>query len=204
LKFISELLRFPALYERFSSLVGRDQSWQFLCSKHFQVKPGERILDIGCGTGKLLHRIQGSFDYFGLDISHRYLSFASKRFKGRGKFVVMSVDACAFRATANFDWAVAIGVLHHLDDKQVIALLEFARESLRPNGSFMSIDGCHRSNQSRLARFLLDHDRGKYVRNEVEYDRLISSVFPEREVSHYNNLLRVSYDHVIFNCRKQL
>jgi cyclopropane fatty-acyl-phospholipid synthase-like methyltransferase len=204
LKFAFEILRFPASYEYFSSLISRNRSLRLLYSKHLQVKPGERLLDIGCGTGRLLQEIRVPIDYVGVDLSPRYLAFASNRFKGLGKFIAMSVDACAFRVTEHFDWAVAIGVLHHLDDKQVIALLEFARDSLRPQGLFMSADGCYVSNQTRLARFLLDHDRGRHIRSQSEYDRLIASVFPDREAIHYGNLLRVPYDHMVFNCRKPL
>jgi len=168
------------------------------------MKPGEKVLDIGCGTGRLLRDIRVPIDYVGLDISLPYLAFAAKRFRGYGKFVAMSVDACAFRVTEHFDRVIALGVLHHLDDKQVIALLEFARESLRPQGSFMSMDGCYGRNQSRVARFLLDHDRGKYVRSRGDYDRLIASVFLGRKAFHYSHLLRVPYDHIVFYCPKPL
>jgi cyclopropane fatty-acyl-phospholipid synthase-like methyltransferase len=204
LKSASEILRFSALYEFFSSLIIHKQNWRLFHLKHLQIRPGERVLDIGCGTGRLLKDISVPIDYVGLDLSPRYLAFASNRFKGLGKFIAMSVDACAFRVTEYFDWAVAIGVLHHLDDKQVIALLEFARESLSPQGSFMSMDGCYGRNQSRVARFLLDHDRGKYVRSHGDYDRLIASVFPERKAFYYGHLLHVPYDHIVFNCPKPL
>ena len=51
-----------------------------------KVKPGERVLDIGCGTGELLERIPSGVHYTGFDLSAGYVEYARQRYAGRGEF----------------------------------------------------------------------------------------------------------------------
>jgi ubiquinone/menaquinone biosynthesis C-methylase UbiE len=46
------------------------------------VKPGEKILDIGCGNGYMLQKVKGKFqELYGIDISPSRLQEAKKRLK---------------------------------------------------------------------------------------------------------------------------
>ena len=40
------------------------------------------ILDIGCGTGKILESLP-AVDYYGYDISKKYINYAKKKYKSR-------------------------------------------------------------------------------------------------------------------------
>ncbi|MGB2128293.1 MAG: methyltransferase domain-containing protein [Flavicella sp.] len=42
-----------------------------------------------------------------------------------------------------FDVVVATGVLHHLHDKEVVELLQFAKSVLGKNGRLVTFDGCY-------------------------------------------------------------
>ena len=99
-----------------------------------------------------------------------------------------------------FDVVLATGVIHHLDDVQAAALFGLARLALRPAGRLVTFDGCRVPQQSRLARWLLAKDRGKFVRTQEEYLRLASARFANVELDLRHDLLRVPYTHLIMRC----
>jgi hypothetical protein len=102
----------------------------------------------------------------------------------------------------SFDLVMANGVLHHLADGEVHALLTVAHAALEPSGRLVTIDGCFHPGQSSLARLLLRLDRGRYVRTQDEYCRLARVVFPNVDSVLRRNLLRVPYTHLIMTCRR--
>ena len=53
--------------------------------------------------------------------------------------------------------------------------------------------------QSRTARLVILADRGRYVRNPAEYERLAAPVF-EVETAVRSDLLRIPYTHCILEC----
>ena len=45
------------------------------------VKPGDKILDIGCGTGYLLHslkKIGVNFEYYGIDANNEFIEIGKE------------------------------------------------------------------------------------------------------------------------------
>ena len=99
-----------------------------------------------------------------------------------------------------FDLVMAIGVIHHLNDAQAAKLFELARRVLRPGGRLVTFDGCYVPRQSRIARWMLAHDRGRFVRTQEEYLRLASAHFSKVESQIRHDLLRIPYTHLILRC----
>jgi hypothetical protein len=91
-------------------------------------------------------------------------------------------------------------VLHHLDDQEADGLLRVAREALKPRGRFVSLDGCYAPNQSRFARWMLNNDRGRFVRRQDDYARLAAAHFPTVEAHVTHRLLNIPYTHIIMVC----
>jgi SAM-dependent methyltransferase len=102
---------------------------------------------------------------------------------------------------ASFDLAIAVGVLHHLNDAEALQLFQMAQAALKPAGRLITLDNCYRDGQSRIARFLISKDRGQYVRASDAYRNLALSVFPEVKASIREDLLRIPYTQVILECR---
>jgi SAM-dependent methyltransferase len=95
---------------------------------HYGLKPGQRVLDVGCAKGFLVKDLLGAcpgLEVWGLDISHYALSHAEPEASGR--LVRGSCDALPF-AAGSFDLVIGLDVIHNLDRAGVVrALREFGR-----------------------------------------------------------------------------
>jgi len=121
----------PQRYQRSHSFV-----WQFGESLLELLEPraGERILDIGCGTGQLTAEIARSgARVVGLDNSAEMLEQARKNFP---ELAFEQADATTFRFTEPFDAVFSNAALHWVKD-QAAAVASIAR-ALRPGGRLVA------------------------------------------------------------------
>jgi ubiquinone/menaquinone biosynthesis C-methylase UbiE len=100
-------------------------------------RPGDRILDVGCGPGffvtELLEAVGREGSVVGLDISADMLAVAAKRAEGHGNVKFHEADATSLPVPdASFDRAVCVQVLEYVRDVPT-ALREMHR-ALRPGG----------------------------------------------------------------------
>ena len=83
-------------------------------ARHYRIKPGERILDVGCGKGYLLYDLTQAVpgvEVTGLDISQYALSHAKEEVRPRlieGSAVQLPYE------DASFDLVLSINALHNL------------------------------------------------------------------------------------------
>jgi hypothetical protein len=61
----------------------------------------------------------------------------------------------------------------------------------------MTLDGCYRDGQSRIATWLLRNDRGRFVRNEDGYRRLLGAAFNNIRTHVREDLSFVPYSFLI-------
>jgi trans-aconitate methyltransferase len=97
-------------------------------------KPGERILDLGCGTGALTSEIAACVaEVFGVDRSADMIAEARKKFPAL-RFEVIDARELAF--AGEFDAVFSNAVLHWIrEPERVIAGVE---KALRPGGRFVA------------------------------------------------------------------
>ena len=186
-------------YDFLQEVLGVEKVRTALARDYIAAKPGMKVLDIGCGTGGILAHLP-AVDYFGFDMNPRYIDAASRHYGPRGRFLCANVNAAPAEARGPFDRILAIGLLHHLEDDEVVALMTLARERLAPGGRLVTFDSCYRPGQSPIARFLIDRDRGRNTREEQGYLKLAKSIFPVAESHVREDLLRVPYTHIILRC----
>lgn len=183
-------------------MVGGGASRGKYLADHVKPQPGERVLDIGCGPADILGLLP-DVEYTGLDISSEYIEAARLRYGSQGRFICVDVGAASLEEEDGaYDLVMATGVVHHLDDERAHKLFTLARRMLKPGGRLITFDGCYLDEQSRITRWFLDHDRGKFIRTKPEYVALASSSFASVEAELRDDLLRIPYTHLIMRCTK--
>jgi ubiquinone/menaquinone biosynthesis C-methylase UbiE len=196
------LLANSFLYSSIQRLLGATGMRRTFIHDYLRPKRGMRILDIGCGTADILDQLT-DIDYVGIDSNEHYLRRAKKRYGRRATFLHCRVDDNLdfVIASESFDVVMANGVLHHLTDEEARALLSLSRRALKPEGRFLSFDGCFEPRQSRIARYFLSKDRGRFVRTREEYITLARGEFAEVSAGLRSDLLKIPYTHLIMECR---
>lgn len=133
-----------------------------------------KILDLGCGPG-LMSKYVKNCEYTGIDFNQEYIQFAKKHYKGRFIFgdIVKLKDHCSGE---EFDYIVLNGVLHHINDGFAANLIDQAKLYLKLNGQIIVIDLVS-NDLGKINKFLVNHDRGDFIRSKEQYYHLFSSNF---------------------------
>src|SRR5579885_2156455 len=199
---IRSVLARPWAYQLFFNLIGAPGRSRVLVRDYIRPRPGDRILEIGCGPGTIVPYLPES-EYVGFDLSQEYIEQARKQFSAkfpRTKFVCERVSEYTLPQREYFEIVLALGILHHLDDSEALQLFRISHDALKPGGKLVTLDGVWTDDQSRSARYLLARDRGQFVRAEQQYIGLASEVFSKVTPSIRHDLLRIPYTHLILEC----
>lgn len=117
---------------------------------HFQLKPGERVLDIGCAKGFLVKDLMAvcpGLEVFGLDISEYALKHCEPEVVGR--LHLGNAKSLPFPDNT-FDCVISINTIHNLTREEVIvALKEIERVSRGPK-SFVQVDSYYTPEEKEL------------------------------------------------------
>lgn len=118
--------------------LGQDAWWRRRTARAVPVpSPGARILDLGCGTGKLGALFAGRAHPVGIDVSARMLESARARYGRRLSLVLGSAFSLPFN-DASVDAVVSAFVLRNLNDLPA-AFAEMYRVT-KPGGTVALVD----------------------------------------------------------------
>jgi SAM-dependent methyltransferase len=196
------MLSSPALYQAYQNVGGFFGARVKAIAEYLTIRPGMRVIDVGCGPGYILRHLPGGIDYVGFDIDQAYIDHANRSFGDRGKFYCRYFDAAAAVEFAGADIVMMNGVLHHIADQELTATLTHVHDVLKEGGVLFTLDGCYLEGQSRFAKWLLDNDRGEFVRDQNGYDRVLRSVFHDVDLVIRQDYARVPYTFIIGISRK--
>lgn len=117
--------------------------WANELIEKLDLKGNERLLDIGCGDGKITHSLAGkivSGNVLGIDRSEDMIRLAEQKFN-MSNLSFATMDATALRLDETFDIAFSNAALHWIKDQR--AVLEQLKKILSPNAKILFQMGGH-------------------------------------------------------------
>src|SRR3989337_3256630 len=163
------------VYDRICSTFGLGLAFRETTLRHAALKPGERVLDVGCGTGvltRLAAEVVGEKGHvIGIDPAPKMISIAKEnatREKSRAGFRLSTIENLPFEDNS-FDCVLSSFMIHHLPpDLKLKGLAEVYRV-LKPGGRFLAVDISRPSNPLwwilvwplYFWKFTRDHIRGR-------------------------------------------
>jgi len=191
---IRKILELPAVYNFFGKITGGKKRRSDQAKKYFNLKPGSKVLDIGCGSGALLNYLPKGVEYHGFDMQEEYIEFAKSKFGDAGNFYLERVgEVLRPEWKGTFDAINADGILHHLTDADCKKLLETAIYYLKEDGYMITIDTLKHKDQSKLERWLVSRDRGQNVKFPEEFVELVKPYFKKVETEILSGFLIIPY-----------
>lgn len=96
-----------------------------------RLRPGESLLDVGCGTGFFTRTFAAAMDgdVVGVDINPEWVEYARRRDLGRATYAVADAHALPY-ADASFDSVVSIAAIGFIPD-EAAAIREIVRVARR-------------------------------------------------------------------------
>jgi cyclopropane-fatty-acyl-phospholipid synthase len=128
---------------------------EHICRK-LLLRPGERLLDIGCGWGALLMhaaRYHGVRAH-GVTLSARQHEFAQRRIREAGLTDLVSIELRDYRdleGHARFDKIVSVGMFEHVGIANLPRYFACVQRLLEPSGLFLNHGITHETNAADAA-----------------------------------------------------
>lgn len=116
-------------------------NWPVLQKYVDTLKPGDSILDVGCGNGRLASGLPPSVTYLGIDFSRALLAEAKKAHPTLEFRYANIVEDRAWADLATYDALFCVAVLHHIPtrEQQVYILTQMKKVCKKGGFLFLSV-----------------------------------------------------------------
>jgi cyclopropane-fatty-acyl-phospholipid synthase len=166
--------------------------------RKLRLRPGERLLDIGCGWGAMIIRAAQMGAYaLGITLSRPQYEEARRRIAAAGVSAFATVELCDYRELQGeaFDKIVSVGMFEHVGRSRFGEYFAAAYGALRPGGLFLNhaiAERQRRSGNGFIERFIFPD--GELVSISEGLDAAERAGFEVRDVEslreHYARTLR--------------
>lgn len=156
-------------------------------------------MDIGCGTGYIINYLPNCH-YVGFDINALYINYAKKKYGHRGEFHCNYATKDLLKRYGVFDCVMMNGLIHHLDDSDSVDMLSLVKSVLKYEGIIFGIDGCYNDELGSFGRWMLNNDRGKFIRDKSGYESVLLKVFKDTHSEIREDLFFVPYSCLMWKC----
>jgi ubiquinone/menaquinone biosynthesis C-methylase UbiE len=158
---------FLPFYDLMTKLLGADQARRALIEQA-QIRPGHRVLEVGCGTGSLAIQVKLLYPdttVTGLDPDPKALSRAKRKAERATRSIQFDQgfgDQLPY-LTASFDRVLSSLMFHHVPTNEKANTVREIRRVLKPGGEFHMLDFEEPENHAHgfLAHILHSSDRLK-------------------------------------------
>ncbi len=202
---LKDILSNATVFDTFTGLIIQPKrKFDFIRDCVGNVK-GKKVLDLGCGYGRMLESMNGYEKYVGIDYSNLYIEKAKKLFSDRDniEFICTDLNEYVNKSDERFDIVMMVGVMHHLNNKEIDNAMKNIKKLLKEDGLFVSYDGAYTDNMNPVAKFMLKNDRGKYVRHERVWRKLMKKYWKDYSYRIRTDVLRVPYSVIIFRAKNK-
>ena len=126
----------PAVYNLFQKM-SRTREYRQRFMERVPIKANDRVLEVGCGPGTNVEFLPAGkgVAFVGCDADSRYITHAKATYGERAEFYNTPVGDLRPLGLKPFNTALAWGLLHHIDDRQVRTLAGEIDELLEPGSS---------------------------------------------------------------------
>ena len=106
---MKSILNNPAIYQSYQEIGGFFAARVTAIRQYLAIKPGARIIDIGCGPGHIISHLPRGIDYVGFDIDPVGIAYAQRHFGALGQFHALPFDSGAARELGGADFVMMNG-----------------------------------------------------------------------------------------------
>lgn len=171
---IHKIFSYPFVYSLTQKIMSGESKRSSLVSK---IMKNSNVLDIGCGTAKILDDLP-KVNYYGYDISKKYINYAKKKYKKKtNNFFCKKFSISEIKKLPKFDFVLLFGVMHHLSDVQLEKILSLIKKVLKKKGKLLTCDPIYEKKQNFIARYLIEKDVGQEVRFKNGYLKILNKKF---------------------------
>jgi SAM-dependent methyltransferase len=139
------------------------------------------VLDVGCGTGFVLERLQGDYEAHGIDTAEVAVDFC--RAKGLTRIHLGELGRSDL-GRGQFDMVTFLDVIEHVDDD--VEMLRRARSVIKDEGLLLVTVPAHKILWSQ--HDVVHHHRRRYSRAELEAS-VRSAGYTPIHTTHFNTVL---------------